>query len=157
MTALRAEGCGIAAFGGDEYIVSVTGLAFVSPVLHDKEPAEDRDVDFDKGFRGFKRFTGFRGCDIAMRAMSIKPALRASLPALIPISIPAPTAPSGAPDPRSRWRSRRRPLREYREAPPRLLVFTDIDFTYYAYRDPSLCGDPAEGLQVSRSWPLACP
>ena len=44
MTALRAEGCGIAAFGGDEYIVSVTGLAFVSPVLHDKEAAEDRGV-----------------------------------------------------------------------------------------------------------------
>ena len=37
LTALQAEGCGIAAFGGDEYIVSVTGLAFVSPVLHDVE------------------------------------------------------------------------------------------------------------------------
>ena len=41
-----AEGCGIAAFGGDEYIVSVTGLAFVSPVLHDEEQkTEDRGVD----------------------------------------------------------------------------------------------------------------
>ena len=29
--------------------------------------------------------------------------------------------------------------------------------TYYSYRDSSLCGDPAEDLQVSRSWPLACP
>ena len=38
LTALRAEGCGIAALGGDEYIVSVTGLPFVSPVLHDEEP-----------------------------------------------------------------------------------------------------------------------
>ena len=27
MTALRAEGCGIAAFGGDEYKVSVTGIS----------------------------------------------------------------------------------------------------------------------------------
>ena len=71
LTALRAEGCGIAAFDGDEYIVSVTGLAFVSPVLHDKEAAEDRGVDFEKGFRGSKRFTGFRGCGIALRAMSI--------------------------------------------------------------------------------------
>ena len=33
-----AEGCGIAAFGGDEYKVSVTGLPLVSPVLHDEEP-----------------------------------------------------------------------------------------------------------------------
>ena len=64
LTALRAEGCGIAEGGrcaaqvqrvqrvqkvqkvqrgryrpvGDEYIVSVTGLTFVSPVLHDEEP-----------------------------------------------------------------------------------------------------------------------
>ena len=38
MTALWAEVCGIAAFGGDKYIVSVTGLAFVSPVMHDGEP-----------------------------------------------------------------------------------------------------------------------
>ena len=37
MTALRAEGCGIAAFGGDEYKVSVTGFTFVSTVLHDEE------------------------------------------------------------------------------------------------------------------------
>ncbi|WP_303052277.1 hypothetical protein [uncultured Dialister sp.] len=72
LTALRAEGCGIAAFGGDEYIVSVTGLVFVSSVLHDKEAAEDRGVDFEKGFRG---------CGIALRTMSIKSALRASLPA----------------------------------------------------------------------------
>jgi len=42
---------------------------------------EDRGVGFEKGFRGFKRFTGFRGCGIALRAMSIKSALRASLPA----------------------------------------------------------------------------
>ena len=38
MTALRAEGFGIAAFGGDEYVVSVTGPASVSPLLHDEEP-----------------------------------------------------------------------------------------------------------------------
>ena len=61
LTALRVEGCGIAEGGrcaaqvqrvqrvqkvqrgryrpvGDEYIVSVTGLTFVSPVLHDEEP-----------------------------------------------------------------------------------------------------------------------
>ena len=38
MTALRAEGCGIAAFGGDEYKVSVTGFTFVSTVMHDEEP-----------------------------------------------------------------------------------------------------------------------
>ena len=31
-----SEGCGIAC--GDEYIASVTRLAFVSPVLHDREP-----------------------------------------------------------------------------------------------------------------------
>jgi len=37
LTGLWPEGCGIAAFGGDEYEVSVTGLAFVSPVLHDEE------------------------------------------------------------------------------------------------------------------------
>ena len=37
LTALRAEGCGIAAFGGDEYIVSVTCFLFVSPLLHDGE------------------------------------------------------------------------------------------------------------------------
>ena len=37
MTALLAEGCGIAAFGGDEYIVSVTGFTLVSPMLHDEE------------------------------------------------------------------------------------------------------------------------
>jgi len=33
---MAAEGCGIAAFGGDEYEVSVTELAFVSPVLPDE-------------------------------------------------------------------------------------------------------------------------
>ena len=38
LTALQAEGCGIAAFGGDEYIVSVTGFGFVSLVLHDEVP-----------------------------------------------------------------------------------------------------------------------
>ena len=38
MTALRAEGCGIAAFGGDEYIVSVTGFTLVATMLHDEEP-----------------------------------------------------------------------------------------------------------------------
>ena len=38
LTALRAEGCCIAAFGGDEYIVSVTGFTLVSPMLHDEEP-----------------------------------------------------------------------------------------------------------------------
>lgn len=41
-------------------------------------------------------------------------------------------------------------------APPRRLVVTANGVTYYSYRDPSLCGDPAEGLQVSRGWPLAC-
>ena len=57
MTALRAEGCGIAAFGGDEYIASVTGFTLVATMLHDEEPElpssgrgvapearEDRDV-----------------------------------------------------------------------------------------------------------------
>ena len=38
MTALRAEGCGIVAFGGDEYIVSVTGFTLVATMLHDEEP-----------------------------------------------------------------------------------------------------------------------
>jgi hypothetical protein len=38
LTALQAEGCGIAAFGGDEYIVSVTGFTFVSPLAHADEP-----------------------------------------------------------------------------------------------------------------------
>ena len=33
----QTEGCGIAAFGGDEYIVSVTGFSFVPSVLHDEE------------------------------------------------------------------------------------------------------------------------
>ena len=33
----QPEGCGIAAFGGDEYIVSVTGPASVYPLLHDEE------------------------------------------------------------------------------------------------------------------------
>ena len=33
----QPEGCGIAALGGDEYIVSVTGPAPVSPLLHDEE------------------------------------------------------------------------------------------------------------------------
>ena len=37
LTALRAEGCGIAAFGGDEYVVSATGFPFVPSLLHDKE------------------------------------------------------------------------------------------------------------------------
>ena len=46
----QSEGCCIAAFGGDEYIVSVTGFTFMSPMLHDEEqkplslgrnPAED--------------------------------------------------------------------------------------------------------------------
>ena len=37
LTGLWPEGCGIAAFGGDEYIVSVTGFGFVSLVLHDEE------------------------------------------------------------------------------------------------------------------------
>ena len=32
------KGEGIAAFGGDEYEVSVTGLAFISPVLRDGVP-----------------------------------------------------------------------------------------------------------------------
>ena len=39
------EGFGIAAFSGDEYIVSVTGLTFVSPMLHDvvrKPPSPGR-------------------------------------------------------------------------------------------------------------------
>ena len=46
---------------------------------------------------------------------------------------------------KARWmpyvplRRRRRPLREYRLAPPRRLVFTAIYLTYYSYRDPSLC------------------
>ena len=34
------------------------------------------------GFRGFRRFKGFRGEGIALRAMSMKPALRDLLPAL---------------------------------------------------------------------------
>ena len=34
----RFRGWWIAAFGGYEYKVSVTGLAFVSSALHDKEP-----------------------------------------------------------------------------------------------------------------------
>jgi hypothetical protein len=38
LTALQAEGCGIAAFGGDEYIVSVTGFTFVSPLVHADAP-----------------------------------------------------------------------------------------------------------------------
>ena len=38
LTALQAEGCGIAAFGGDEYIVSVTGITFMSPLVHADEP-----------------------------------------------------------------------------------------------------------------------
>ena len=38
LTALRAEGCGIAAFGGDEYEVSVTGFTFVSLLLYDEVP-----------------------------------------------------------------------------------------------------------------------
>ena len=38
LTALQAEGCGIAAFGGDEYKVSVTGFTFVSQVVHAEEP-----------------------------------------------------------------------------------------------------------------------
>ena len=91
LTGLRPEGCGIAAFGGDEYMVSVTCLPLVSQVLYDEEPeppslgkgvpqaTEDRGVDFEKGFRWFKRFTGFRGCGIALRAMSIKSALRTCL------------------------------------------------------------------------------
>ena len=37
LTGLWPEGCGIAALGGDEYIVSVTGLPLVSPLLHDEE------------------------------------------------------------------------------------------------------------------------
>ena len=37
MTALRAEGCCFAAFGGDEYEVSVTEFPLVSPMLHDVE------------------------------------------------------------------------------------------------------------------------
>jgi hypothetical protein len=37
LTGLWPEGCGIAAFGGDEYEVSVTGFGFVSAVLHDGE------------------------------------------------------------------------------------------------------------------------
>ena len=37
MTGLWPEGCSIAAFGGDEYIVSVTCLPLVSQVLHDEE------------------------------------------------------------------------------------------------------------------------
>ena len=36
-------------------------------------------------------------------------------------------------------------------------VFTGKCLTYGTYRNSSLCGDPAEGLQVSRSWPSACP
>ena len=35
----------------------------------------------------------------------------------------------------------------------RRLVFSSVSPTYCSYQDPSLCGDPAEGLQVSRSWP----
>ena len=35
---LAAEGCGIAAFGGDDYKVSVTELVFVSPTSQGKEP-----------------------------------------------------------------------------------------------------------------------
>ena len=38
LTGLWPEGFGIAAFGGDEYVVSVTGPASVSPLLHDEEP-----------------------------------------------------------------------------------------------------------------------
>ena len=33
------------------------------------------------------------------------------------------------------------------------LVFISISLICNSYRNPSLCGDPAEGLQVSRSWP----
>ena len=36
LTALWAEGCGIAAFGGDDYIVSATGFTIVSLLLHDE-------------------------------------------------------------------------------------------------------------------------
>ena len=43
-----AEGCGIAAFGGDEYIVSVTGFALVSPVLHD---VEQKPPSLGRGWR----------------------------------------------------------------------------------------------------------
>ena len=52
LTALRAEGCGIAAFGGDEYIVSVTGLALLSPVLHDGVP---KPPSFGRGCRRRRR------------------------------------------------------------------------------------------------------
>jgi hypothetical protein len=31
-----SKGCGIAAFGGDEYEVSVTEFPFAPPVLHDE-------------------------------------------------------------------------------------------------------------------------
>jgi hypothetical protein len=37
LTDLWPVGCGIAAFGGDEYEVSVTGLPLVSPVRQDEE------------------------------------------------------------------------------------------------------------------------
>ena len=38
LTGLWPEGCGIAAFGGDAYKVSVTELVFVSPTSQGKEP-----------------------------------------------------------------------------------------------------------------------
>gem|GEM_PF-3470132 len=40
MTALRAEGCGIAAFGGDEYKVSVTGILSSLCFRHPKHGGE---------------------------------------------------------------------------------------------------------------------
>ena len=52
MTGLRPEGCGIAAFGGDEYEVCVTGLSFVSPVLDDGEP---KPPSFGRGCRRRRR------------------------------------------------------------------------------------------------------
>ena len=55
MTALRAEGCGIAALGGDEYIVSVTCLPLVSEVLHDEEP---EPPSLGRGWRRRRRRIG---------------------------------------------------------------------------------------------------
>ena len=40
LTALQAEGCGIAAFGGDEYEVSVTGLPS-RPTRHSEPQAKN--------------------------------------------------------------------------------------------------------------------
>ena len=52
---MAAEGCGIAAFGGDEYEVSVTGFRFVSQVVYDgvlKPPS------FGRGCRRRRRRIG---------------------------------------------------------------------------------------------------